>query len=105
MSFMNLEVTRKGKLYSAECRKCGATMFVHEFATWDNNAERDAMQDGTLRCRECATGTADPETFHEHSRPNYAARLSASGYLDCTDWSYGTNRRALEREVRQMYGD
>lgn len=105
MSFMQLEVTQKGQLYSCECAKCGATMYVHEWATWDCNADRDAMQAGTLRCSECRIGTADPETFHEHKRKHYAARYSAPGYLDCTEWTFGTNRRALVREVREMYGD
>jgi hypothetical protein len=63
------------------------------------------MQDGTLRCDECGTGTADPETFSAMPGRYYAARYSMPGYLDCTEWSYGTNRRALVRDVRDMYGD
>ena len=30
----------------------------------------------------------------------YIARLSAPGYLDCTDWEYGTNKRELVRRVK-----
>lgn len=30
----------------------------------------------------------------------YLARLSAPGYLDCTDWEYGTNKRELVRRVK-----
>jgi hypothetical protein len=103
MAFMQLEVTRKGKLYSCDCAKCGSTMYSHEWATWDNNESRDAMQDGSMRCTECG-GFADPDTFHDCGR-QYAARYSAPGYLDCTDWSFGANRRKLEREVRDMYGE
>lgn len=32
-------------------------------------------------------------------------RYSATGYLDYTDWNYGTNRRILENDTREMYGD
>jgi hypothetical protein len=79
-------------------------MYAHEWASGDFNEERDAMEAGTLRCVECS-GTADPETFGKAARPHYAARYSADGYLDCTEWRYGTNLRALVREVRDMYGD
>ena len=105
MSFMKLHVAPKGALYTCDCASCGATMYVHEWAHPDPNEARDAMQAGTLRCDECRTGCADPETFADLGRRWYAARYSADGYLDCTDWHYGTNRRALIRETREMYGD
>jgi len=104
MSFMQPEITRKGALYTCECSRCGATMYTHEWATWDHNERRDAMQDGTLRCDECSAGYVDPDTFGPMRGAYYAARLSASGYLDCTEWSYGTNKRALMRDLRDMYG-
>jgi len=46
----------------------------------------------------------DKETFQDLGK-QYAARYSAPGYMDCTDWSYGSNKRELMREVRDMYGD
>jgi hypothetical protein len=101
---MKLEVTRKGKLYSCECDKCGATMFSHEWETWDNNDSRDAMQDGTMRCPECHSGRADPDTFADLGM-QYAARYSAPGYMDCTEWTFGANLRKLTREVRELYAD
>jgi hypothetical protein len=104
MSFMELETLQKGALYSCECAKCGATLYSHEWAHTDHNERRDAMQAGTLACDQCAIGYANPETFGAVG-PRYACRYSAPGYLDCTDWHYGTNWRALEREVRDMYGD
>jgi hypothetical protein len=103
MSFMELDVTSKGATYSCECAKCGATLYTHEWADYDHNERRDAMQAGTLRCEHC-NGRADPETFHACGKL-YAARYSAPGYLDCTDWTYDSNRRRLEREVRSMYSD
>ena len=114
MAHFELQTTRKGALYSCECAKCGATMYSHEWAHDDHNERRDAMQTGTLRCDDCGVGRADPETFAQCKpggyniggdlRKFYACRYSAPGYLDCTDWSFGTNRRDLEKDVRQMYG-
>lgn len=104
MPFMKIETTRKGALYSCECGKCGATLYTHEWAHIDHNERRDAMQTGTLRCDQCTIGRADPKTC-KPSRGWYACRYSAPGYLDCTEWTYGTNRRRLEREVRDMYGE
>jgi hypothetical protein len=100
---MQLEMTQKGATYSCDCAKCGCTLFAHEWADIDNNERRDAMQAGTLHCDHCS-GLADPETFASLGR-QYAARYSASGYLDCTDWHFGANKRTLAREVRDMYGD
>lgn len=38
-------------------------------------------------------------------KPNvYYGRYSAPGYMDCTSWSWGRNKRQLERELRSMYG-
>ncbi len=104
MSFMSLYMTDKGALYACDCAKCGATLYSHEWVDDDHNERRDAMQAGTLRCDQCFTGRADPETFHECGR-QYAARYSANGYMDCTDWHYNANKRTLAREVREMYGD
>lgn len=104
MAFMELEITSKGATYCCDCAKCGATMYTHEWAYMDHNERRDAMENGTLRCDECVTGTADPETFRK-LRNQYAGRYSAPGYMDCTDWNFGTNKRELERELRDMYGD
>lgn len=101
---MEFQITRKGHLYSCDCGKCGRTLYAHEWASWDPNEERDAMQAGTLRCTEC-TGQADSSTFIDLGAGWYAARYSMPGYLDCTDWSFGKNKRTLAREVREMYGE
>jgi hypothetical protein len=104
MAFMELELTDKGATYSCECARCGATLYTHEWAYMDHNERRDAMQAGTLCCDECCVGTADPSTFTK-LRAQYAGRYQAPGYLDCTEWSFGTNKRELERELRSMYAD
>lgn len=59
------------------------------------------MQDGTLHCPDCGH-LVDPETFTK-TRNQYAARYSAPGYLDCTEWEYGANKRELLRRVRSIY--
>ena len=100
---MQLQITQKGALYRAECAKCGASLYVHEWATWDNNNDRDALRDGTYQCDQCS-GRADPETFQYCGR-QYAARYTMPGYLDCTDWNYGPNKRRLIRETRDLYGE
>jgi len=35
----------------------------------------------------------------------YLGRYQAPGYMDCTDWHFGTNKRQLERELREAYGE
>lgn len=102
-SFMQLWISKKGALYACDCAKCGTTMYTQEWANGDHNDRRDAMQAGTLRCDECH-GVVDADTFMQCKR-SYAGRYAAPGYMDCTDWHYGTNLRALARELDEMYGD
>jgi len=103
MPHMQLQVIRKGALYTCECTRCRTSMYTHEFVNDDHNARRDAMAAGTLKCDDCP-GHADKATYHEYPRPQYAARLSAPGFMDCTDWHYGPNARKLAAEVRDAYG-
>ena len=99
---MTLTMYKKGATYSADCAKCGQTHTVHEWTTDDFNGDRDAMQAGTFRCEECG-GLLDPETFTGPIR-QYAARYEMRGYLDCTSFLYGTNKRHLARDVRELFG-
>lgn len=103
MSFMDLYIYDKGALYSADCARCGSTMYTHEWINDDHNERRDAMQAGTCRCDECS-GRADPDTFMSLGR-QYAGRYSANGYVDCTSWHYSKNKRELAKELREYYGD
>lgn len=104
MAHMQLTMYQKGALYSADCPKCSTTMFTHEWYHSDHNERRDAMENGTLRCEECGT-PVDKETFAKVPRAQYAGLYSAPGYLDRTEVHYGPNKRALERELRDTYGD
>jgi hypothetical protein len=96
--FMELELLPKGATYFCDCAKCGTSLWTHEWINEDHNERRDAMAAGTLRCDEC-TGHADPATFLNGGK-QYAARMSAPGYLDCTDWEFDTNKRRLMSAVR-----
>lgn len=100
---MEMQIFKKGALYSADCEKCGCTQYTHEWFHSDHNERRDAMENGTLRCDECS-GHIDAETFGYCGR-QYAGWYSMPGYLDHTDVSYGKNLRELRRELREMYGD
>jgi hypothetical protein len=103
MSFMQMQIFRKGALYSVDCAKCGCILFSHEWFHMDHNERRDAMEAGTLRCDDCS-GTANPETFFRCD-DSYAGWYSAPGYLDCTTPHFGTNLRELKSELRDMYGE
>jgi hypothetical protein len=103
MSHMQLFIYQKGALYCADCSRCGATNYTHEWITDDHNERRDAMQDGTARCDECLN-TLDPETFIDCGK-QYAGRYSAPGYMDCTEWCFDTSKRRLARHLREMYGE
>jgi NAD-dependent SIR2 family protein deacetylase len=96
---MELQIYLKGRLASIDCGKCCRTIYWHE---WTNDDGSDSLK--TCRCPECG-GTPDLETYWEsRSRNYYAGRYSMPGYMDCTDFEYGKNKRNLERELRNLYG-
>jgi hypothetical protein len=112
MSFMQLQIYQKGALYAVDCSRCGCTNYTHEWTNADHNDRRDAMQAGTLRCDECAHAVGERWNAMESRSikdislgQQYAGRYSAPGYMDCTSWSYGKNKRVLARELRDMYGE
>lgn len=98
MSFMEIETIRKGTVYEADCQKCGCTNFWHE---WVHGGQGSELAE--YPCDQCGHKIGNEPI--KHPRKEYACRYSAPGYLDCTDWNYGTNRRILENDTRAMYGD
>ena len=62
----------------------------------------DADLIGRSELDDCCEGTIeedeDPEMIH-----GWGARLSAPGYLDCTDWSVFNTQEKAESELREMY--
>ena len=100
MAHMELEITQPGRLAQIDCERCGQTHYWHE---WVHDGGAEDLKDA--RCEECGRDM-DPDTYWESpSRNWYAARYQAPGYMDCTEWNYGKNKRELERETRDMYGD
>jgi hypothetical protein len=100
MSFMTMKIYQKGRLATCDCSKCGTTHYWHE---WTSDGGAEDLK--TAHCNECRR-PLDPETYWESPKRNYyAGRYSAPGYMDCTDWHYDTNKRRLERELREMYGN
>lgn len=100
MAFMELQISQKGRLASIECSKCGMTHYWHE---WTSDGQAEDLKSSS--CNECGR-PLDPETYWKSpSRNYYAGRYSAPGYMDCTDWEYGKNKRALIRELKDLYGD
>ena len=100
---MEMQIFKKGKLYAADCSRCGATTYTHEWFHDDHNERRDAMENGTLRCDECGY-VVDKDTFTDCGK-QYAGWYSMPSYLDHTDVFYGKNLRNLKRELRDFYGD
>lgn len=96
---LKIQVTQKGALYSSECDKCGATIWSHEWATYEHNEFRDAMEQGTAHCPECS-GKSNPSTF-SYVGDYYAARYAVSDDIAAA-WFYGKNERALIRSVREF---
>ena len=41
MSYMQLQIHPKGATYSADCAKCGSSIYTHEWANDDHNERRD----------------------------------------------------------------
>lgn len=100
MSFMELFIYDKAPTFTAECERCGATLYAHP----DTGCSEDDLRSGAAQCDQCVSGHADPGTVR-YAGKLYAGRYSAPGYMDCTDWSYGKNKRELARELRAMYGE
>ena len=101
MPFMELEITRKGTYISADCPSCWQTIDTHEWASWEFNNEAEAIRSHEVCCSWCEHNV-ELEEHYEH-KAMYAGRYSAPGYLDCTEWSYDTNKRRLEKELRYLY--
>lgn len=92
MAFMNYEITGKQPWWQVED---GSTSFYPcEFFTKKEIAE---MHDLDLADEDDAEKVAQID--------GYGARLSASGYLDCTEWGVYESRAAARAALDEMYGD
>ena len=83
MAFMQRQITRKSKWYQVETNR------GTEFLPDDLVGKSPVLTDFAQYCE----GT--PESFELIE--GYGARLSAPGYMDCTEWSvFPTEKEALE---------
>ena len=103
MDAMELQIFKKGALYSADCSRCGTTMYTHEWFHPDHNERRDAMESGRLPCDECGHAV-DKDTF-AYLGKHYAGWYSMPGYLDHTELMFSKNYRRLRKELKEFYGD
>lgn len=99
MPFMQLWISKKGSLYSCDCSRCGTTNYSHEWV--DDVVRNQASEWQNAGCWEC--GRAMDLTTFAYCGKHYAGRYSAPGYMDCTEWSYDSNKARLARELRAMY--
>lgn len=104
MGFMQMQIYRKGTLYACDCPKCGATNYSHE---WISDVVRNAPEMWIgAECDDCGRVFSGIESRDViDCGKQYAGRYSAPGYLDCTSWSFNTNKRTLAKELRDMYGE
>lgn len=114
MSFMQPEITNKSRHWAVECCH-GETHYV----PCDVVTVPDQFKDGARfePIGECGGAIwnalvswlkdyapDEPEAI-EVTAPGYLGRYSAPGYMDCTDWTFSTNLRVLQSELRDMYGE
>lgn len=95
MSFMSAEI-HKGQYYSVECNR-GETWIVPEFVSGKVKRAGDLQP--------YVQGKIDNPHEKISLQTGYVGRYSASGYMDCTEWTADTNKRRLEKTLREMYGD
>jgi hypothetical protein len=92
MSFMQRQVTRKMSWWQIETTAGTVFLAVEDIGT--EPADSSAFEDyceGQVQSWELIQG--------------YGARLSAPGYLDCTEWSVFDSPEEAEAYLQEMYGE
>jgi hypothetical protein len=108
MGFMQRQITKKRKWYEIETN-CG-TWFV-DVADIDGGKFAQALEEGLkLDTWALETLSKDYLQYTEGSRleglsvrEGYGARLSAPGYLDCTEWSVFDTKEEAEAYLDEYY--
>ncbi len=110
MSFMQKQITVKRKWYEIETN-CG-TWFV-DVEDVDGGKFAEALEQG-LQIDSWALETLSKDYLQYTEgtrlegisvREGYGARLSAPGYLDCTDWSVFDTAEEAEKYLAENYPD
>lgn len=109
MGFMERQITVKRKWYEIDTN--AGTFFI-DVEDVDGGKLAKDIEDGL----EIDIDTfEDSETFLQYTegselenisvRVGYGARLSAPGYLDCTEWCVFDTEKEAEDYLEEMYGD
>lgn len=105
MAFMEAEITRKQRWYSIDT-DMGAWFIPTDVP---NCTEAEALacvdeEDGDT-IKELLRYTEGRELNEVSVLVGYGVRLSAPGYMDCTDWEVYTNKREALRAARDLEED
>lgn len=89
------------------CSACGVPRDAESGVTYalddDSVFLNPTIQEFVRSCLDYLEGSNPSELTYYASV--WYGRFSAPGYMDATSWSWSKNRRALEKELREMYGD
>lgn len=104
MSFMQKQITNKQRWLRVETNQ--GTEFLSVFDTgmdWPNSAGlgEEALDTALEQLRDYCEGK--PESWDNVK--GYGARLSAPGYMDCTEWAVFDTPEEAEAYLEEMYGD
>lgn len=108
MSFMQRQITKKRRWIEID-GTCGVTAVDLEDLTQDQRKIADSVDgddsadsaDLQAHFGEYYEGKVQSVTVRE----GYGARLSAPGYLDCTEWTVFDTVKEAEEHLTDMYGD
>lgn len=107
MSFMQKQITIKQRWLRVETNQ--GTEFVNVYDTgldWPNS--ESAIWDATNKMEyalEQLQNYCEGEPESWENIEGYGARLSASGYTDCTEWAVFDTEKEAEEYLEEMYGE
>jgi len=71
--------------------------------TW--HIDPDPLCNGSFEIKECVKDFVDGEVYSIEYRAGCIGRLSAPGYLDCTDWIWGDTEQEVSDALDDLYGE
>lgn len=101
-TFMEWQITRKQRWLKVETTQ--GINFVNVYDTGLDLANSDALADGVTE-----DNSADVQAYCEgevqswENIEGYGARLSAPGYLDCTEWDVFETEQEAEEYLKENY--
>lgn len=97
MSFMQQEITECQEWYQVD-GNAGTEFIPADIVRWNDGTMEDMIE----AVRDYYPGST---IYSVEEIKGYGARLSASGYLDCTDWSVFETEDEAQEYLEEMYGD